>query len=172
MTRKLITVNPALTLQDLAALFDRKKISGAPVVDDLGVIVGVVTKTDLTRARAQGDSLVDLFYRSATGVIGGDSFLDDEYSPYGVGSDLEFDDMTRESLTELRVADVMNRNVYTTSAETDLRHVAEEMLDRRVHRLVVVDGGRFVGIVSTTDLLQALAGFDITPKTSYRSQAA
>jgi CBS domain-containing protein len=111
-------------------------------VDDTGVVVGVVSKTDLTRARAQGDDLVDLFYQ-------GGGFLADEYSPYPDEDDMD--------LGGLAVADVMNRNVYSVNAEDAVSKIASEMIDKRVHRFLVTDGTRFVGIVSSTDLLRVLA---------------
>ncbi len=157
MTRKLITVNPGLDLQELAALFDKKGISGAPVVDDEGVVVGVVSKTDIVRARAQGENLVDIFYRTSGGMVGGDSVLDDEYSPY---SDTDWSDIDSSSLSEVRVADVMNRNVYTVEADETVQEVAAQMLSKRVHRVLVLEDGAFVGIVSTTDLMRALAGIE------------
>lgn len=156
MTRKMITVNPGLHLQELAAVFERKRISGCPVVDDDGVIVGVVTKTDLARARAQGDTLVDIFYRTATGVVGGDAMMDDEYNPYP-NYDLTYEDFREGDLEDLCVADVMNRNIYSISADSLVSEAARSMLDKKCHRLLVTDGGHFVGIVSTTDLLRALA---------------
>lgn len=152
MTAKMITVPPTMDLQELAALLEKKKISGCPVVDESGVVVGVVSKTDLTRARAQGDSLMDVFYRSATGMVGGDAILDDEYAPWS-----EDDAMEEADLGNLCVADVMNRNVFSVNAGDKVQMVAKKMLDRKVHRFLVTDSGRFVGIVSSTDLLRALA---------------
>lgn len=157
MTRKLVTVNPTLDLQELAALLDKKGISGAPVVDDDGVVVGVVSKTDIVRARAQGENLVDIFYRTSGGMVGGDSVLDDEYAPY---ADSDWSDMDASSLSEVRVADVMNRNIYTVGADQTVQEVAAHMLEKKVHRVLVLEDGAFVGIVSTTDLIRALAGVE------------
>lgn len=142
MTKKMITVPPQMELTELASLLEKKKISGCPVVDDTGVVVGVVSKTDLTRARAQGDDLVDLFYQ-------GGGFIADEYSPYPDDDDMD--------LGGLAVADVMNRNVFSVSIGDSVGKIASEMIDKRVHRFLVTDGKRFVGIVSSTDLLRVLA---------------
>lgn len=142
MTKKMITVPPQMELTELASLLEKKKISGCPVVDESGVVVGVVSKTDLTRARAQGDDLVDLFYQ-------GGGFLADEYSPYPDEDDMD--------LGGLAVADVMNRNVYSVGVADTVAQVASEMIEKRVHRFLVTDGKRFVGIISSTDLLKVLA---------------
>ena len=142
MTKRMITVPPQMELTELASLLEKKKISGCPLVDDTGVVVGVVSKTDLTRARAQGDDLVDLFYQ-------GGGFIADEYSPYP--------DEDGMDLGGLAVADVMNRNVYSVNSKETISKVATEMVEKRVHRFLVTDGKRFVGIISSTDLLKVLA---------------
>lgn len=145
MTTKMVTVPPTMNLVELASLLQKRRITGCPVVDEDGVVVGVVSQTDLTRARAKGDDFVDLFYSSS----GFDTFLSDEYAPYPDGDD--------ESLQELSVGDVMNTEVQYVPADTAVGEVASKMLERRVHRLLVTDRGRFVGIVSSTDLLKVLA---------------
>lgn len=152
MTRKLITVPPTMDLQELASVLERRNISGCPVLDDSGVVVGVVSKTDLIRARAQGDNLMDVFYRSATGITGEDALVDDEYAPWA-----DSDDYDQSDLGGLVVADVMNRNVYSIDHASPVQVVAQKMLDQRIHRFLVTEGGRFTGIVSSTDLLRALA---------------
>jgi CBS domain-containing protein len=152
MTKRLITVPPTMDLQELATLLEKEGISGCPVLDDSGVVVGVVSKTDLTRARAQGDSLMDVFYRSATGIIGGDALVDDEYCPWS-----ENDAYEQADLGNLCVADVMNRNIYTIGHDTAVQVIARKMLERKIHRLLITENGRFVGIVSSGDLLRALA---------------
>lgn len=152
MTKKLITVSPTMDLQVLASILEKRKISGCPVIDEEGVVLGVVSKTDLTRARAQGDNLMDVFYRAATGMVGGDAMLDDEYAPWSEGEAIE-----TIQLGELCVADVMNRNVFSVEAGDMVSKVAQQMLEHKVHRFLVTDTGRFVGIVSSTDLLRALA---------------
>jgi CBS domain-containing protein len=158
MTRKLITVPPTMDLQELATVLEQKNISGCPVLDEDGLIVGVVSKTDLIRARAQGDDLMDVFYRSAAGITGQDSLVDDEYSPWA-----ETDAYDQADLGGLLVADVMNRNVYSIDHATPVQTVAKNMLKQKIHRYLVTKNGRFVGILSSTDLIRALAAMPEVP---------
>ena len=167
MTRDLITVHPNLGLQEFASLLEEKKISGCPVVSDTGEVLGVVSKTDLTRARATGDDLVDLFYRSSNAMVGGDAVLDLEYGgfPYD-----EEEDMEEEGLGELHVRDVMNKSIYTVGAKESIATVARHMIEQKIHRLLVTDKGKFVGIVTTTDLLRAMS--EMTEDAAVQVEAA
>lgn len=148
MSNNLITLRPGASLREAAKLFESRKISGAPVVDEEGVIVGVVTKTDLTWARATGDSLVDLFYQGLIDWERSEDLLDQEYQPYSGGA---YED---EQLDELRVSDVMNSTVFSVHQKASLKEAAQKMIDERIHRLVVTNGEAFVGMVSTTDFLR------------------
>ena len=58
----------------------------------------------------------------------------------------------------LTVEDVMTHDVLTVKAEDDVREVARQMIDLHIHRLLVCDGEEVVGIITTFDVLRALAG--------------
>ncbi len=60
-------------------------------------------------------------------------------------------------LAEETVADVMTGEIYSVPVDADLRTVARPMTKHRVHRLLVEKGGRYVGLVSTLEILAALA---------------
>jgi len=68
------------------------------------------------------------------------------------------DAVEREALFEqMVVRDIMTRRALTVSPEADLREAARQMLYADVHRLFVVDGDRVVGVISTTDIMRAVA---------------
>jgi CBS domain-containing protein len=68
------------------------------------------------------------------------------------------DAVEREALFEqMVVRDIMTRRPLTVSPEADLREAARQMLYADVHRLFVVDGDRVVGVISTTDIMRAVA---------------
>ena len=56
-----------------------------------------------------------------------------------------------------RVRDVMVTDVVTVTADAPVRDVARELVARRIHRVVVVDGGALVGIVSALDVVELVA---------------
>lgn len=152
MTRDLISVPPTMDLSTLARLFLHQGVTGAPVVDQDGLVVGMVTQSDLTRARASEDDLCDLLYSSAGRAA--DRLRDHEYGPYP-GDDWGLE----EGAPELVVADVMNREIFCIAEDASLAEVAREMLSLGVRRLLVTsDRGETLGLISSTDLVRALCG--------------
>jgi CBS domain-containing protein len=113
-------------------------VSGAPVVDDDGRVVGVVTQNDLVRhsadprsASESGQFYTDLEeYRDLRGM-----------RPDRSGTPLE---------------KVMNRPVYTVDRDASVAIAANIMRERHVHRLFVVDRGRLVGVLSALDLMRVV----------------
>lgn len=59
--------------------------------------------------------------------------------------------------THTRVGEIMSRNPKTIGPDADIKLAAQEMLYLDVHRLLVVDGGQLVGIVSQSDIVRAVA---------------
>jgi CBS domain-containing protein len=74
-------------------------------------------------------------------------------------SEAEAEDATaREALFEETVVrDIMTRHPLTVSPDAEVREAAQQMLYADIHRLFVVDGERVVGVISTTDIMRAVA---------------
>jgi CIC family chloride channel protein len=100
-------------------------ISGLPVVDKGGRIIGVVSATDVLTAEAETES-----------------------EAAAVGRDLMLDTSVR---------DIMTPRPYTVAPDEDVREAARQMLYAEVHRLFVAEGDRLVGVISTTDIVRAVA---------------
>ena len=97
-------------------------ISGLPVVDSAGRVLGVVSATDVLQATAEQD-----------------------------------DARARERFFEHTTArDIMTPNAQTIEPDADVRQAAQRMLYGEVRRLFVEDGGRLVGVISQTDIAQAM----------------
>jgi CBS domain-containing protein len=122
MEKGVVTVSPDLPLRSFEELLSGEDISGAPVTDDRGRVLGVATKTDIVRALA--DKVPDLF----------------EIGP------------------ELTVGEVMTTGAVAVEPDTPLAEVARTMVDGGLHRVLVAEGDRLVGIVSALDVLRAVAG--------------
>jgi CBS domain-containing protein len=136
MTPDPVCVEPSTTIRDLARIFGDNEISGAPVVDAQGRIIGIVSKTDLIRRCAEG--IVDVPPAYLFEVVSEQGGEDEEVIP--------------EPL--VCVADFMTEDPVTVSPSTPLNYLARLMHEKRVHRLVVVDHDKFpVGIVTSLDLL-------------------
>ncbi len=136
MTRDIYAVAPDTSIDTAARLLSTQHISGAPVVNGQGRPVGVVSMADLVdpdRPRPSTEGY-PLFYHLVAG------------ERTEVGDDVQ--------LTEGRVADIMSPFVLSIDAGASLVEAATLMLAENVHRLLVMDGRKLVGIVTTTDLLR------------------
>ena len=139
MTRTPMTIRPQAAVAEAVRLMLDSRISGLPVVDDTGRLVGVITEGDLL-ARAE----LGTEKRRARWL----EFL------FGPGRSAE--DFVHSH--GRRVDEVMTRTPIVVAPGAGLDEVVGLMIERRVKRLPVVDGDRLVGIVSRADVLRALSG--------------
>ena len=149
MNPNVLMVQEDMTVEELASFLVESEISGAPVVDPAGRLVGVVSVTDLARSVAQGTSAADL----AADRPHPDFFVSEwggTLRPDKV-EELRFDEET-----EMRVRDIMTPAIYSVDAETPIPEVAETLINSHIHRLLVTSGERVVGIVTSSDLLGLL----------------
>lgn len=138
MRRKIVAVDCRLSLQELTKVLRENDISGAPVVDETGAVLGVVSQTDLLRSRretAAGE--VPIYHRE----------LDGASTSLGIHF---------EESDESRVEHIMTPGAISFDQETPVETLAEAMLERHIHRVLITRGDRLVGIVTTMDLLRAL----------------
>jgi CBS domain-containing protein len=135
MTTSVITVRPGAPFKEVAERMLDGGISGLPVVDDEGFLLGVVTEADLVSKPAFGTRR----HRSLVALV----------------DLLTGDARWAAKATALTAEELMTTSVITALPKESIRAVAERMLDRGVKRLPVLDGGRLVGIVSRRDLLRS-----------------
>jgi CBS domain-containing protein len=143
MNRQVLTVRVDLTVRELAAFLIENQISGAPVIDRDGRLVGVVSVTDVAENGAERPDLVD--DHSSRPVRGWEERLNPEdVRPLHIESD------------DLLVRDIMTPTVYTVPEDTPVSQLARTMVAGRIHRLLVTGNGRVVGIVTSLDLVRLL----------------
>jgi CBS domain-containing protein len=143
MVRELLAVSCDTSLDAVARVLAINNISGAPVVDDEGRPVGVISQSDLIDADRQrsGGSGQSCYYRVWNGEIRAMGTVAETPSPRpGVA------------------ADVMSTNVLTIESDASVEEAARRMLAAHVHRLLVVSRGKVVGLISALDCLGALVG--------------
>ncbi|TVP45721.1 MAG: CBS domain-containing protein [Gemmatimonadales bacterium] len=170
MESDLITVPPGTPVSELATLLDRAGITGAPVVDDEGVLLGIVTVRDVMRLAREATEVPEAArwglgtLLSDEGVGSMDLPLEGEFFAYYVMPGGGFVDL-RDRIRQLpesvfngyQVADIMTSDPVTTPSSTRIRDLARLLVDRKIHRALVVDDGKLVGIVTSTDVLRAVA---------------
>jgi CBS domain-containing protein len=138
MTTGIATVPPDTALAAAIEIMLTRHVSGLPVVDGDGRLVGVLTEGDLLR-------------RAETGT----EPTRPRWLDFIMGPARLAEDYVRTH--SRRVADLMTHDVVTVSPETTLADVVALMESHRIKRLPVLHGGTLVGIVTRTDLLRALA---------------
>lgn len=138
----IVAIDPHDTLREALSTMVENRVSALPVVNSRGYCVGIISVTDLlSMTKDLSDEL------NALAESGG---LDHAV----LVQKLEHADL----LTEL-VQDLMTTDVISVRIDSTLQHAASQMLQNHVHRLVVLNDQRqMVGVVSTMDLLAALAG--------------
>lgn len=148
MNPNVLVVQEDMPVEELARFLVESDISGAPVVDPAGRLVGVVSVTDLARSVAEdldGDRpSPDFFISEWGGTLSRDKV-----------EDLRFRERFDEE-TEMRVRDIMTPAIYSVDAETPIPEVAETLINSHIHRLLVTSGEKVVGIVTSSDLLGLL----------------
>jgi CBS domain-containing protein len=141
MTTEVITVTPETLVSDLAQTLAGKKIGGVPVVDTDGVLVGIVTQSDLV------DRVQELKLPPAINILDFHVYLQ-------IPSHLF---RKVEKMLGATVADIMTPKPATVSAEMPLPQIAALMATQKVHTLPVLDQGKIVGIIGKMDLVRAVA---------------
>ena len=149
MTPHVLSVAPDASISTAVRLMLQYKISGLPVVDGLGKLVGIVTEGDFLRRTEIGTQR-----RRARWIefLIGPGRLADEYSRSSGRS----------------VSDVMTRDVHAVNGDASLEEIVRVMERHRVKRVPVVQEGKIVGIVTRANLLHALAGIadEIAPSSA------
>jgi len=141
MRSDVITIGPDATVRELADLLAEHAISGVPVVDGKGALVGVVTEGDVIMQDAE------LHFPHYV------QFLD---SVIYLESVRKFEERFRKTFGN-KVADVMSTEVVSVGPDATIHEVTTLMADNDVNRLPVIDEGRIVGIITRGDIVRALA---------------
>lgn len=151
MTRDVISVRASMSVKDAWLTLMEARISGAPVVDEGGSLVGILSVTDIFRA------IMEKFQRARSLREATASLLD------GVSAE-------KEELRELSLAiravsesDVQSiiskdRKLYTLSPEDSFERAIRIMAEHGVNRLPVVKGSQVVGILTRQDVIWQIGG--------------
>ena len=147
MTKEVITITPETPIRELAELLYTRRISGVPVVDEGGTLLGVVSEGDLIM---HADTVGEQRRSWWLGFFADDTKVARDYArAHG------------------RVArDVMRNNVITIAETAPVAEAAKLFHRHQIKRLPVLRDRRLVGIVTRSDLLQLLAAASAAPEVS------
>jgi CBS-domain-containing membrane protein len=139
MTREVITVNPETRVEELAHLLWENRISGAPVVDEMGNLVGVVTENDLI------DQNKKFHIPTVAAILDSIIILENPHK-----LDEEF-----RKMAGTRVKDIAAGKTVTIREDTPLDEIASIMSRKRIHTLPVTDAeGNLVGVIGKSDIIK------------------
>ena len=138
MTRKVISVAPETTIVEAANLMLREHVSGLPVLDKAGAVVGIVSEGDFLRRSEIGTPRKR--GRLLTFFLGSGGAAEDYVREHG-----------------RKVSEIMTPSPMTVSEDAPLPEIVSLMERNNIKRVPVVRDGKLVGIVSRSNLLQAVA---------------
>jgi len=136
MQTQVITVNLLDPLDHVEKIFAEEDIHGAPVVDERGAVLGIISTSDLVRDRSAEREMVAPVSAHAA-------------------RDSASEDLVPEIALEC-ASDVMTLGVVRVRPNAPIADVARKMREQQVHRVLVMEEGKVVGLISTFDLLQVI----------------
>src|SRR5215470_8741383 len=138
MVRDVVTVRPDADVADAIKLLTEHDVSALPVVDAAGNLVGVLSEADLIHRAELGTEKHRPWWLEA--VTGGSTLAEEFAKSHGK-----------------KVREVMTGGVISVAEDTPLSEIAALFERKRIKRVPVVKDGKLVGIVSRSNLIQALA---------------
>ncbi|MGI4992179.1 CBS domain-containing protein [Halobacteriovorax sp. GFR7] len=138
MTKQPITITEDKTVKDAAKLMCDKRISALPVLNKDGDVVGIITESDFVGKEVEvPHAMVKL--------------------KQAFGHNLNFTQLekTYEIIKEVRVGEVMTRNVKSLTEETDLEGYIQFMIEKHIKRVPVIKDNKLVGIVTRKDIIKS-----------------
>jgi CBS domain-containing protein len=140
MTTDVITVKKETNLKDLARLFYRNHINGVPVVDDDGLLIGIICESDLIRKDKK------LHIPTVVAIFDWVLYLE---SPKKIEKEIQ-------RINATTVEDLYIKEVVTVGEKTPVDEIATIMEEKKVYTIPVMDRDRLVGIIGKADLIRTL----------------
>lgn len=140
MTRKVITVTTETPVRELARILMENTISGVPVVDSNGNVIGVVTESDLI------DQNKKVHIPTVITIL--DSFIYLE-SPERMEQEIR-------KIAGATVADIYTGKAVTVTPDTPVDELATIMSEKSIHTLPVVENGKLLGVIGKKDIIRTI----------------
>ncbi len=151
MNKKVITLSPNMTIRGAYETFVKNNISGAPVVDSRGRLLGILTVKDILKVIKSRMEDIGIYVFPTPF-----DFMDTIPMEIPEENRADF-----ESISNILVEEIMERKVHYVTPNTDIFDALSLLVKKEVSRLPVVDEDkRVVGIVTRSDLLKAIANSD------------
>ena len=136
MSTPVITVRPEATLKEVAEQMATHRVSGVPVVDEAGLLVGIVAESDILAKLEDGQK-----GRGLMGLL--------EAFTRALGAD--------RKIQPHIAADLMTTQVITAGPEASVRELLHLMTYHHINRIPIVESGHVIGIITRADILRTMA---------------
>lgn len=140
MTKEVITLDADMSVKNAAKVLSKNKIGGAPVVDGIGTLVGIVSESDLI--------VQDVKLHFPTYIHFLDSYIYTE-------SLAKFEAQLKKAVGAT-VKDVMSTDVVTVTSDATVEDIATIMVAKDIDRVPVVADSRVIGIITKGNIVQTL----------------
>jgi CBS domain-containing protein len=140
MSHEVITVTENANVKELARVLAIHQISGVPVINEEGNLVGVVTESDL------------IFQTKKVHIPTVITILDSVFyleNPHKMGDELK-------KMAGVLVKDILTGSPVTVEEETSLEEIATIMAEKNMHTLPVMNNGVIVGVIGKKDIIRTL----------------
>lgn len=140
MTTKLVTVGPETSVKDVVALLVEHKVSGIPVVDAEGKVLGMVSEGDVLRKKIAPKT------PDVLSILGAMVYYDGAK---------EYQEAFRKMAANT-AQEIMTEPVIAVDVDDDFGKVGQVILDHHIKRVPVLDKGKLVGLISRSDLVKLM----------------
>lgn len=140
MSKDVLTVKPETTVIELAQLLTSHNINGAPVIDDDGRLIGVVTENDLVFQKKK------VHIPTVISIL--DSFI------YLESQEKMKEEM--EKISAVTVERIYSKDVKTVSPDTSIEEIATIMAEKYIHTIPVMENDTIVGVIGRKDIIKTL----------------
>jgi len=138
MTTEVITVKKETPLKELAEILYKNRINGVPVVDDEGLLIGIICESDLVRKdkKLHIPTVVALF--DAVFYLESSKNIEKEI----------------KQINATTVEELFSRKVVTVDEKTPIDEIATIMTQKKIYTIPVMDGNRMVGVIGKGDVIR------------------
>jgi CBS domain-containing protein len=140
MTRDVITVTPETEVTEIARLLLERRFNGVPVVNRNGDLVGVISQSDLIAEQKK------LPIPSVFTIL--DAFIP-IYPPGKMAKEVQ-------KIAAMKASQAMTADLVTVGPEEGIDEIASIMVNKSIHTIPVLEGGKLVGIIGKEDILRTL----------------
>jgi CBS domain-containing protein len=140
MTKKVVTIKSGMTLEQAAKILTKNSISGAPVVNREGKLIGIISEKDLFKT----------IYPNLQDII----------KHIGLWLDRQKIQHRVAKKKKIPVDQIMTKQVISVNPDAPILKAGSLMLTKRIHRIPVVEGGKIVGILARKNVFRALLKSD------------